>query len=410
MTGSTSGPWGMGRSDSEGAAHHRHPNAHRPHEMQSAPCRRRANCRTCVNPKGTLLSTFIESARSRRLRWSVLLVLAGLLLLTACDSDGSEQPTATPTATTTATATATTNATDTTDPASQRMFHRTVMDARGIEVTFSVEPEAIAVLNLPALGDPLLTLGYEILAAPGASAVDQYRYLPEGALADTVDIGTSREIDLEALAAAAPELIIATDQNAEIYDQLDAIAPTYVVSTADIGTDRWTIIEQLADALGGEDELAAYRADYVARVAELRPHFDGHTLSFARLVPDALLTYHEHSPIGVVLEEIGFDVTEAEAGAGTPSGGENYIVELSAEQVGQLTGEYLIVYNQNLASDEARALLETDVWQAVPAVAAGRYVIIDTSETDFLLLPWGRYGTMHDLDVLEDLLVPLVQQ
>lgn len=85
-------------------------------------------------------------------------------------------------------------------------------------------------------------------------------------------------------------------------------------------------------------------------------------------------------------------------------------MELSAEQVGQLTGEYLIVYNQNLASDEARALLETDVWQSVSAVAAGRYAVIDTSETDFLLLPWGRYGTMHDLDVLEDLLTPLVQQ
>lgn len=110
------------------------------------------------------MRAFIESARSRRLLCSALLMLTALLLLPACTSDGSEQ--ATPTATVTA------DAIDTTDPASQHTFHRTVTDARGVQVTFGREEEAFAVLNLPALGDPLLTLGYQILAAPGASAVD----------------------------------------------------------------------------------------------------------------------------------------------------------------------------------------------------------------------------------------------
>ena len=284
---------------------------------------------------------------------------------------------------------------------------RTVTDFRG-EVAVPAEPERIAVLNLPALGDPLLTLGHAFIGAPGADQPQNFGYLPEGALDGVINLGTPREIDLEALAAADPDLIIATDQNGPILDLLDAIATTYVVDTTAMATDRWTIVEQLAEALGEEETLAAYRAEYDARTSALRPRFEGSTVSFVRLVPDALLTYHGNSPIGALLSDIGLDVTSALEGVGEATGGPNYIVSLSPEQVGALTGDYLIVYTENLSREEAEAVIGGALWQTIPAVAAGDVALVVKSETDFLLLPWGRYGTMHDLDVIEEALAPLV--
>lgn len=283
---------------------------------------------------------------------------------------------------------------------------RTVTDFRG-EVTIPEAPERIVVLNLPALGDPLLTLGFSFVGAPGVGNPQGLSYLPEGTLDGVADLGTAREINLEALAATDPDLIISTDQNANIQAQLDAIAPSFVVDTTGIATDRWTILEQLVGALDADDALADWRAEYEARTAELRPLFEGHTLSFVRLVPDALMTYHPGSPIGGVLEDIGFDVVDAPTDIGTATL-ENYIVSLSLEQAAAITGDIVFAFTGNLTRADAEALIASPVWQTLPAVAAGNVALVVESETGFLLLPWARHGTLHDLELIETVLGPLV--
>ncbi|CAM2904912.1 iron-siderophore ABC transporter substrate-binding protein [Paenibacillus taichungensis] len=81
---------------------------------------------------------------------------------------------------------------------------------------------------------------------------------PEAALDDTVtDVGTRDEPNLEAIAALKPDLIIA-NSNSNIYDQLNAIAPTleYDLYTGDGYTyDKMTeTFNNIAVALGKEDQ------------------------------------------------------------------------------------------------------------------------------------------------------------
>lgn len=104
---------------------------------------------------------------------------------------------------------------------------------------------------------------------------------PDAALgADVQDVGLRWEPNLETIAALKPDLIISnTDNNAAIYDQLNAIAPTVEFEPYPDKVDAYTSMESIfnsiAAALGKTDEakkvladLDQYYADTKVKLAE----------------------------------------------------------------------------------------------------------------------------------------------
>ncbi|HML23650.1 MAG TPA: ABC transporter substrate-binding protein [Aggregatilinea sp.] len=99
---------------------------------------------------------------------------------------------------------------------------RTVTDVMGREVTIDSAPQRIVGMSA-SITEVLYAIG---VTPVGATAGIDY---PEAA-ASLPTFGTGYQPDLEALAALEPDLIIGSaDLNAQILDQLEAIAPTVIV-------------------------------------------------------------------------------------------------------------------------------------------------------------------------------------
>lgn len=113
------------------------------------------------------------------------------------------------------------------------------------------------------------------------------------------------EIDIETVAAAEPDFIIAGAYQAELLDKLEALAPVYVVEKT---SEPWFIQSSIARAVGMEDELAARRAAYEERISETIETLSiapGQTFCVLQPADDGVWTYHGLHALTIVLEDLG---------------------------------------------------------------------------------------------------------
>jgi iron complex transport system substrate-binding protein len=109
-----------------------------------------------------------------------------------------------------------------------RRSRRTIVHLKG-ELPLELQPEKIAVLD-PQFMDHMLALGEQ--PAGSAMVTDDRSSFPEhiiGKLRTVQPLGTLDEPDLEALRALAPDLIICTEFQMNIYESLTHIAPTIML-------------------------------------------------------------------------------------------------------------------------------------------------------------------------------------
>lgn len=204
------------------------------------------------------------------------LLLAATTVLAACGGgpDEASDPT-----TTTAAAGETAAAAD---------FPRTVDHAMG-RTEIPARPERVVVLDTGEL-DSAIALGVVPVGAVRAPVEEGFLEYLSTDTAATELVGTIDDVNLEAVAALRPDLILSSAlRHEDLYDELSAIAPT--VFTETVG-DVWK--ENLAlhaEALGLEDEadelVAAYderTADIAARLAEARGELP--TVSVVRFLPE----------------------------------------------------------------------------------------------------------------------------
>jgi iron complex transport system substrate-binding protein len=109
-----------------------------------------------------------------------------------------------------------------------RRLLRTIIHLRG-EILLQRQPERIAVLD-PQFMDHMLALGEQpagsVLDPDDLSSFPEYLF---GKLRAVKPLGTMREPDLEALRSLAPDLIICTEVQHNLYASLMQIAPTIML-------------------------------------------------------------------------------------------------------------------------------------------------------------------------------------
>lgn len=122
----------------------------------------------------------------------------------------------------------------------------------------------------------LLALGIQPVAVADINGYHRWVKIPLELSADTVDIGTRNEPNLEAIAALNPDLIIGVAfRLTENYDDLSAIAPTLVFDPypADLSSqydEMLTSFRQMAAAVNREVEAEAVLAHMDMHFAEAR--------------------------------------------------------------------------------------------------------------------------------------------
>ena len=219
--------------------------------------------------------------------------------------------------------------------------------------------------------EAILHLGVIPVGAAQSWDADPFHQHLLPALADTVSLGTETAINLEVLAALAPDLIIGTKARQEkIYEQLSAIAPTVMSET--IGGTWLENYQFYGDVLGLGEQAKANVEALEERAAALREAIgDGvnDEISLVRFAPSRTRLYMHGSFPGVVLDLVGFKRPAAQDMPDT-------FVEIQKERVGEMDGDRIFYFSDDKNPAENLAWMNDwmadPLWQGLEAVKAGK--------------------------------------
>ncbi|MEM8925142.1 MAG: ABC transporter substrate-binding protein [Actinomycetota bacterium] len=268
-------------------------------------------------------------------------------------------------------------------------------DVRVVETMFGsfeipADPQRIVVLDpviaLPTaldLGAPVIATQASVQGRPATTLVTEEEW------AGLDILGLTGEANLEAIAAADPDLILSSPSTEQEFSLHAQIAPSVPL----VLTNVWQDDSRLAAAsLGREEEmevlLDAYtdRADAVA--ARLDDELGDPAVAVVRIRPDSIRVHTSVHFAGNILDDVGLRMPEE--WVRTPledpvANLQQRLVRISPEQLGMLdTADHLIVLAQGTPSqseDDVAAAFEEvtggDLWQTLPAVQAGNVHLVE---------------------------------
>jgi len=258
-------------------------------------------------------------------------------------------------------------------------------DDTGTTVTLDHRPERVASFSDYAVG--LLSTGIDPVAIFGRFDVASDERFDGYDIADTPVVGNSYgEIDLEALAEAAPDLIVTgiypTDRegtldlegpyyafaDVEQQEQIEKIAPVVAIEVGGKGIDVIESTNRLAEALGADPEtIAAAKESYDTAAADLTAAAEETGLEVTQMYADADGVYvvkPKDEPETELYGELGVDFTDANPG------GDYYWDIYSWENAAQMmTGDVLLV---NVEGYQEADLLAQPTFASHPALVAGQ--------------------------------------
>lgn len=261
-------------------------------------------------------------------------------------------------------------------------------DDLGRVVTVPAHPQRIVSLHDLDITIPLIELGVPPVASHGRTRVDGSHFLRSGALLTGVDFDNSRirfigtaDIDIEAIAAIKPDLIITEPSRNTPVEQLEKIAPTVSIDHLDGGAPQ--IYSKLAQLTGTQARLAILERRYQEQIRQLKRVVDTRNITVSVLQANqgkinALHTYHS---LGRVLRDAGFrfpPLIDA-----IPEGGR---IDVSAERLPELDADYVFATwradTGGKPQDELEAMNTVlPGWcDFLNACRSGRYILLSRDE------------------------------
>ncbi|ERS88477.1 ABC transporter substrate-binding protein [Halomonas sp. PBN3] len=193
-------------------------------------------------------------------------------------------------------------------------------------------------------------------------------------------VGVVREINLEAVLAERPDLILAAPQlSAEQYALLSRIAPTVVPQARELAADNWKHEARLfGEALGRGEALEKAIIEVEERAAALAVDLaeagvDG-SANLVRWMPQGPLVMSESLFTSGVLAAAGLAVDDA----GLVNQRGVHSDPLSLENLSRLEGDWLFLATLNVEGDEAlEAAKQSAAFARLPVVESDRVVPVD---------------------------------
>ncbi|HCR9737208.1 iron-siderophore ABC transporter substrate-binding protein [Citrobacter koseri] len=220
---------------------------------------------------------------------------------------------------------------------------RPFTDDLGRVVNVPLHPQRIVSLHDLDITIPLIELGVPPVASHGRTRPDGSHFLRSGALLTGVDfdhstikfIGTA-DIDIEAIIAAKPDLIITEPSRHTPIEQLEKIAPTVSIDHLDGGAPE--IYRKLAQLTGTQARLAILERRYREEIDRLKHTVDTQHITVSVIQANhgkinALHTYHS---LGRVLRDAGFSFPKLIDSI--PPGGR---IDVSAERLPEMDADFV---------------------------------------------------------------------
>jgi iron complex transport system substrate-binding protein len=261
------------------------------------------------------------------------------------------------------------------DQGTDGAFPRTVTHFEG-RTTVKAQPKKIAVLSTGQLDD-LLSLG----VVPTATTRADNAGLVPGYLADTfptykkrlagmTDAGTRQAPNLETLAAAEPDLILANDSLGDLYPKLSKIAPTVITAGNGINWKRDLLL--VGDAVGKGEAARKLLDDIVADARTEGRRIEGDpAVAMVRFTPDRTRMFGVSSFTGSIAVDMGLSRPRSQQFKAISE-------DIGAESIDTADGDWIFYSVQGDASKtDAENVVAGPLWKSMKAVRAGQAVKVD---------------------------------
>ncbi|MFD5031441.1 ABC transporter substrate-binding protein [Streptomyces sp. NPDC058405] len=244
-------------------------------------------------------------------------------------------------------------------------FPRTITHALG-KTELKARPQRVVVLDVGEF-DNVVSLGVQPVGyAPTEGDDGIPSYLKKGA-GTPKSVGTINNLNLEAVAALRPDLILGSQlRAADKYQELSKIAPTvFSIRPGFTWKENYLLNAQALDRTAeAKAELDAYgkrAADLGAAIGPDKP-----TVSMVRYMPDRLRLYAKASFIGTILDDTGLPRPENQQI-------NDLAVEISPEKIDDADADWIFtgVYGDPGKTDRDTAR-SNPLWKNLKAVKAGQ--------------------------------------
>ena len=251
---------------------------------------------------------------------------------------------------------------------------RIVQSVKG-EVEIPADPKRI--VDISGSSEELALLGHTPV---GTANVDSYEtdkvpsYVQDK-LGDAKVVGHSMKdtMDIEAILAAEPDLIIMAPRQEKIYDQLKEIAP--VVMLEDRSNDWEAKLKDVAALFGQEEEAQKWLDNYYVKAEEIGKEIkeaNGDQTYLTVLASSGQFMVLTEGGIGTVLKE---DMKLPQP-ANMPEQDSITLPTVTMEGLTEIDADHIIV----IATESDKADLEAStVWPQIRAVKEGNVTILDAS-------------------------------
>lgn len=240
-----------------------------------------------------------------------------------------------------------------------------------------------------------------IVAATDAT----WRYFDLPLRDDVVNLGNTKELDVERLLACEPDLILAsggTDRNVELEASFSAMGLNAAYFSVDTFEDYLRMLKICTEITGKTENYDLYGTQ-VARQAEAalaRQDGSAPSVLYIRATgSNCKVKNSEGSVLGQMLKDLGcINIAERNG---------SLLEQLSIEAILQADPDYIFVVLQSADPADAQAILQTTLldnpaWASLTAVQEGRYYVMDPNL--YNLKPNAQWGKAYEQ--LADILYP----
>lgn len=259
-------------------------------------------------------------------------------------------------------------------------YPKTIVDASGREIVLESAPEKIALLHTFYL-EHFFALGVNPIAASMGNLLGQEESLESSELfgpymkgIDIMDLGSSTDLNLEAILEAEPDVIITFSIHKgveEIYDQLTQIAPVILLDYKDTWQDQ---LRSCAEIVGKEKSAETVITEIEQKISEAKTAASKHTdktFSLFRTDGKGFITLGSDSYFET------FGLTKPE---GYPAEHEN----ISLETLAQIDPYYIVFqHNYKAAQSFIESMKDSSVWNSLDAVKNNRVYFFDENMNTF---------------------------
>ncbi|MDP4098393.1 iron-siderophore ABC transporter substrate-binding protein [Paenibacillus sp. P96] len=240
------------------------------------------------------------------------------------------------------------------------------------------QPQRVVILTNEGT-EALLAMGVTPVGAVKSWSGNPWYEHIQDQMKDVQVVGTESEVNVEAIAALRPDLIIGSKMRQEnIYEQLQAIAPTVFSDT--LRGDWKENFKLYAKALNKEQEGAQVLKEYDNHVAQVKQKLGdkvNQEVSVVRFMAGKTRIYYTDSFSGVIFNELGFKRVEQQEALFTDANKLGKLaIEVGKEVTPKMDGDLLFYFTYAPDGDQEALGTEAEwtndpLWKNLKAVQSG---------------------------------------